>query len=189
MVDARERRSPTIRVCGHALGREFASAFECTERERFLPGMNIYLVRHGDALSASANSERPLSALGREQAARAAHAIAERGAAIPLIHHSGILRAQQTAEIIAAVLIPAPVVELHTGLLPEEDPAIVAAELQGIQHSIALVGHLPYMRRLAGLLIHGDPEGAAADFLPATVLCCSRFGERWKTNWISAPGA
>jgi phosphohistidine phosphatase len=152
--------------------------------------MNVYLIRHGDAVSAAENAERPLSALGRQQAAHAARAIVEHDAAVLQIYHSGILRARQTAEIICQMLDldPAPVVEPYAGLLPEDDPAIVSAELDGLDHSIALVGHLPYMRRLAGLLVYGDPETAAVDFLPATVLCCSRFGERWKINWISAFG-
>ena len=147
--------------------------------------MNVYLIRHGDALSAAENAERPLSRLGRQQAAHAAQAIIEHDAAVPRIYHSGILRARQTAEIIVQALNPTPVIESHSGLLPEDDPAIVAAELDGLEHSITLVGHLPYMRRLAGLLIYGDPERTAVDFLPATVLCCSRFGERWKISWIS----
>lgn len=150
--------------------------------------MNVYLIRHGDAVSAAENAERPLSALGRQQAAHAARAIVEHDAAVARIYHSGILRARQTAEIIVQALHPAPVVESHAGLLPEDDPAIVAAELDGLDHSIALVGHLPCLRRLAGLLIYGDPETAALDFLPATVLCCARFGDRWKINWISASG-
>jgi phosphohistidine phosphatase len=150
--------------------------------------MNVYLIRHGDAVSAAENAERPLSALGRQQAAHAARALVEHDAAVPRIYHSGILRARQTAEILLQALDPVPVVESHAGLLPEDDPAIVGAELDGLDHSIALVGHLPYMRRLAGLLIYGDPERAAADFLPATVLCCARFGARWKINWISACG-
>lgn len=150
--------------------------------------MDVYLIRHGDAVSAAENAERPLSPLGRQQAAHAARTIVEHDTAISRIFHSGILRARQTAEIIVQALKPTPVIESHSGLLPEDDPAIVAAELDGLDHSIALVGHLPYMRRLAGLLIYGDPERVAVDFLPATVLCCSRFRERWKISWISAPG-
>lgn len=151
--------------------------------------MNVYLIRHGDAVSAAGNAERTLSALGRQQAAHAARTLVEHDAAIPCVYHSGILRARQTAEIIAQALDPAPKVQSHAGLLPEDDPAIVAAELDSLDRSIALVGHLPYLRRLAGLLIYGDLERAAVDFLPATVLCGSRSGERWKINWISASGA
>ena len=150
--------------------------------------MDVYLIRHGDAVSAAENAERPLSVIGRQQAAHAARAIVEHDAIVSRTYHSGILRARQTAEIIVQALNPARIVESHAGLLPEDDPAIVGAELHGLEHSIALVGHLPYMRRLAGLLIYGDPERVEVDFLPATVLCCSRFDASWKINWISAPG-
>jgi len=152
--------------------------------------MNVYLVRHGDAVAAAENVERALSALGRRQAAHAARAIVDHeAAAVARMYHSGILRARQTAEIIVQALKPAPVMESHSGLLPDDDPAIVAAELNHLTDSVALVGHLPYMRRLAGLLIYGDPDRTAVDFSPATVLCCSRFNESWKINWTSTPGA
>ena len=146
--------------------------------------MNFYLVRHGDAVSAAENAERPLSQIGREQVQRAARGIVERGDEISRIYHSGILRAKQTAEIFAKAFPPNLAVEQHAGLLPEDDPAIVKAELDGAECSIMLVGHLPYLKRLAALLISGDPERAVVDFLPATVLCCSKAGGRWKIDWI-----
>jgi phosphohistidine phosphatase len=147
--------------------------------------MNFYLVRHGDAVSAAENAERPLSRIGREQVQRTARGVLERGSEVALIYHSGILRAKQTAEILAKAFEPNLTVEQHAGLLPEDDPAIVKAELDAAECSILLVGHLPYLKRLAALLISGDPERAVVDFLPATVLCCSKVDGRWKINWIS----
>ena len=146
--------------------------------------MNFYLVRHGDAVAAVENAERPLSRIGREQVQRAAREMLERGSEVSRIYHSGILRAKQTAEILAKAFPTNLAVEQHAGLLPEDDPAIVKAELDAAECSIMLVGHLPYLKRLAALLISGDPERAAVDFLPATVLCCSKAGGRWKINWI-----
>ena len=74
-----------------------------------------------------------------------------------------------------------------SGLLPEDDPAVVQAELATAQESIMLVGHLPYMKRLAALLVTGDPERAVIDFSPATMVCCSQEPTGWKIKWILAP--
>ena len=146
--------------------------------------MNFYLVRHGDAVAAVENAERPLSRTGREQVQRAARRMLERGSEVSRIYHSGILRAKQTAEILAQAFPTNLAVEPHAGLLPEDDPAVVKAELDAAECSIMLVGHLPYLKRLAALLISGDPERSVVDFLPATVLCCSKADGRWKINWI-----
>jgi phosphohistidine phosphatase len=164
--------------------RRFASALERFGSARFSPDMNFYLVRHGDAVAAVENAERPLSRIGREQVQRAAREMLERGSEVSRIYHSGILRAKQTAEILAKAFPPNLAVEQHAGLLPEDDPAVVKAELGAAECSIMLVGHLPYLKRLAALLISGDPERAVVDFLPATVLCCSKAHGRWKINWI-----
>ena len=48
---------------------------------------------------------------------------------------------------------------------------------------ILLVGHLPYLNRLTSLLIHGDPDRAVVEFLPATMVCCRRVGDRWSIDW------
>ena len=114
--------------------------------------MNFYLVRHGDAVAAVENAERPLSRIGREQVQRAACRVLERSSEVSRIYHSGILRAKQTAEILAKAFPTNLAVEQHAGLLPEDDPAVVKAELDAADCSIMLVGHLPYLKRLAALL-------------------------------------
>lgn len=146
--------------------------------------MNFYLVRHGDALAETADPRRPLSPLGQEQVEQAARAAAARQARASAIFHSGILRAQQTADIMARHLAPPMGVRRMTGLSPQDDPAIAKAELEAAQESVMLVGHLPHMSRLAALLIHGDPECEIVAFAPATLVSISREAARWKLAWI-----
>ncbi|HWP22710.1 MAG TPA: phosphohistidine phosphatase SixA [Candidatus Binatia bacterium] len=149
--------------------------------------MNFYLVRHGEALAAAEHPQRPLSAAGRRAVAEAARLAKERGAAVSAIYHSGILRAQQTAEILGQFLAPPAGVAALSGLLPEDDPAIGRAHLEAADQPIMLVGHLPHMGRLAALLIHGDPERTAVDFGPGDIVCLSREGPRWRIDWHIKP--
>jgi phosphohistidine phosphatase len=104
---------------------------------------------------------------------------------ISAIYHSGILRAFETAQILAEILAPPLGLHLHTGLLPEDDPAIVKAELDLMDHPIALVGHLPYLNRLAALLTSGDPNRAVVEFLPAMMIGFERQDYQWKITWRS----
>jgi phosphohistidine phosphatase len=145
--------------------------------------MIVYLVRHGAALSAAENPRRPLSHDGCQGVERIARLALDRGVQLAAIYHSGILRAKQTAEIFAKVLASSVAVQQHAGLLPDDDPAIVKAEMDYAQQSILLVGHLPFLNHLAGLLIHGDPDRDVVEFLPATMVRFRRVGGGWSIDW------
>jgi len=149
--------------------------------------VDFYLVRHGDAVSETLNPERPLSRLGQEQVEQVARAAVARQAQVSAIFHSGILRAQQTAEILATYLGPALGVQRMSGLAPQDDPAIAKAELEAAPASVMLVGHLPHMNRLAGLLINGDADRDAVDFAPATLVCVAHESSRWQLAWVVNP--
>lgn len=144
-------------------------------------------MRHGDALSASVDPQRPLSARGRDEVDWVAREISKRDVKVAAIYHSGILRATQTAEIVAQYLAPVGGVHVRSGLLPDDDPAIGMSELEAASAAIMLVGHLPYMNRLAALLINGDPERSVTEFAPATILCCSHGAGRWEFEWAIGP--
>jgi len=148
--------------------------------------VECYLVRHGEAVSEAVDGRRPLSRAGQEAVEQLGRAAVARNVQVSAIFHSGIERAQQTAEILARNLAAAGVREI-TGLLPEDDPAIAKAELEAAGQPIMLVGHLPHMRRLAALLIHGDSEREAVDFAPATMICLSKDNFQWKLAWLLTP--
>ncbi len=149
--------------------------------------MDFYLVRHGEAVSETFDARRPLTRVGREEVERVARLAASRKITVSAIFHSGILRAQQTAEIFAEALVPAVKVQQITGLLPQDDPAIAKAEMEASEQPIMLVGHLPHMNRLAALLVHGHPDRQVVELSPATIICCSRSGSDWKIAWILGP--
>jgi phosphohistidine phosphatase len=149
--------------------------------------VNIYLVRHGDALSAAENPQRPLSSDGRNRVRQTARLAVKRKIEVSAIYHSGILRAKETAEILASYIMPLPPVAPLPGLLPEDDPAIIQAEIEVAKTSMVLVGHMPFMSRLAGLLVNGDPERPVVELSPAMMVCCAKSNAQWKIGWQIAP--
>ncbi len=151
--------------------------------------MIAYLVRHGDAVPAAENSERPLSPAGLEAVEQIARLARERQVRVSAIYHSGILRAKETAEIVAKYLMPPSGVKAIAGLLPDDDPMAGKAELEAATDPIMLVGHLPYMSRLAALLVRGDREAPVIEFQPAAIVCCSKTAAQWKIDWYLAPSA
>ena len=149
--------------------------------------MRCYLVRHGDAQSAQVDPQRPLSARGRAEVAELAQLALSRDVQVAEIRHSGILRAQETAAILAGYLNPPDGVHPSAGLLPEDDPAIAKVELDAAGQPIMLVGHLPYVGRLAALLVMGNAAQSIGEFSPATMVCCTKIGARWRIEWQIAP--
>lgn len=147
--------------------------------------MRCYLVRHGDALLAHVDPERSLSQRGREDVAALGQLALHRNVQVAEICHSGIHRARETGEILASYLKPSRGVRQIAGLLPEDDPEIGKAELELIDEPVMWVGHLPYMNRLAALLVGG---AASVEFTPAAMLCCSKAGAGWQIEWHLAPG-
>jgi phosphohistidine phosphatase len=111
--------------------------------------LDFSLVRHGEAVSEGIDPKRPLSALGREDVVRVARLAVEKQVRVSAIYHSGILRAQQTADILGERLHPPSGVSALSGLQPMDDPASAAAELATATEPIMLVGHMPFMARLS----------------------------------------
>lgn len=149
--------------------------------------MQFYLVRHGEAVSQTINGQRPLTPGGRRDVARIGRAAAERGIQPSKIFHSGILRAQQTAEILSENFGPVEELRELVGLRPDDDPLVAKAELESSTVSLMLVGHLPHMRRLVSLLVAGDVERAVVEVAPATMVGLSYEDHRWKILWKLTP--
>jgi phosphohistidine phosphatase len=149
--------------------------------------MNVYLVQHAEAKSKEVDPERPLSEQGRRDAEQVAALAGRMGIQVSQIRHSGKLRAEQTARILAEALVPAHGVTAVDGLGPVDDVEPVANDLDTTWATLMLVGHLPFMERLIGELVVGDPDEAVVDVQNAAITCLSRTEEGWQVSWILTP--
>ncbi len=146
--------------------------------------MLLYLVRHGEAGAAATDAARPLTGYGRDQVARVAREAARRLVVVDEIRHSGRLRARETAEILAAELAPAAKPVATEGLHPGDDVEVVGWGLSEESGALMLVGHLPFMGYLTGLLLDGDADRAPVSFATATMASLRRDGESWELLWV-----
>lgn len=151
--------------------------------------MRVYLARHGDAVSAEADPERPLSAQGREDVARVAGFLSLFERPRPLrILHSGKARAAQTASMYAEAWgLPRP--HQEAGLAPNDDPSIWKDRLNHEAGDVMLVGHLPHLERLACLLLCGRGDAPVIALDAAGLACLERESEpdRWRVVWQLTP--
>jgi phosphohistidine phosphatase len=149
--------------------------------------MNVYLIQHGEAEPKSVNSTRPLTAQGRHEVEQVAAFAARLGLEVGQIRHSGKARAEQTAGIMGEALSPPRGVVVVAGLAPKDDVATVAEALADESQPVMLVGHLPLLARLAGLLVTDDPDRPVVQFCNAGVVCLSLEEGRWLVAWILTP--
>ncbi|HEY5790309.1 MAG TPA: phosphohistidine phosphatase SixA [Gammaproteobacteria bacterium] len=107
---------------------------------------------------------------------------------VPLrrIEHSGKLRAQQTAEVLESVLRPRDGVGERAGLGPNDDVAALAAGL-GDCDGLMLVGHLPSLERLVGLLVAGDAGRRVLRMQNGGILALDDDDGDWTIRWSLLP--
>jgi phosphohistidine phosphatase len=149
--------------------------------------MNIFLVQHGRARTKKEDSTRPLIAAGVKASEKVARWLAAADIEVDEIRHSGKKRAEQTGLIFAGQLAPARELKAVSGLNPMDDVRPIAGELRGVQDSLMLIGHLPFMSRLVGLLVAGDPEKEVVRFQNSGVVCLQEDEGQWHIEWMIVP--
>jgi phosphohistidine phosphatase len=149
--------------------------------------MDLFLVQHGEAKSEAEDPERSLTDRGAEAVRRMAAWAAQVGVKVDQIRHSGKRRAEQTAILLAEQLSPVNGTIAVAGLAPNEDVRPVAEGLPAERGAVMLVGHLPFLSRLASFLLTGDPEAGVIRFRMAGIICLSNPEGRWAVNWVVPP--
>lgn len=127
--------------------------------------MEIYLLRHAIALDHGTpgvrEEERPLTPEGAAKMRKAAEGMKELGVEFDALLTSPLVRARQTADIVAAVYNAKNVIQelpaLKPGLTPEK--LWVALKPYARCRRIMLVGHEPSLSELAASLLTGRPAG------------------------------
>ena len=129
--------------------------------------MNLYLLRHGIAVAVDepeidTDSERPLSQKGIKRMRKAARGLRRLGIPFDGILTSPLIRARQTADIVAEALGLDHGLEEISGLAPEssvEHLIFGLTRFQNRQHLI-LVGHQPLLGDLLAflLMVQEGPE-------------------------------
>ena len=124
-----------------------------------MPAYELYLIRHGLAEERGEawpdDTKRPLTERGMSRMRKAVRGLARLGVSIDVVLTSPLVRARQTAEIIAGGFNPRPQLVSVDALALDGSYQAVLADLE--KHAkrtrIALVGHEPGIGELAARLI------------------------------------
>ncbi len=150
--------------------------------------MKLYLVQHGEAFTKEENTERPLTQKGRSDVQHMGQFMKQAGIRVQRVIHSGKLRAEQTAELLAVAIESGEELD-EVGLLgPNDNPAAFDWQSESWNVDTLVVGHLPFMARLVSHLLISDQEKTLVSFQPGSVVCLEHDGEsRWQLSWMMRP--
>jgi phosphohistidine phosphatase len=135
----------------------------------------VYLVRHAiaeDRAASGRDADRALTREGRKKMKRAASGLAALGIRAPMVFTSPLVRARETAAILAEAL-PGARVEVCDLLAPGVDAAALAAFLDRRSESAPamLVGHEPDLSEVLSEWLTGSPARLATRFRKGAVAC------------------
>ena len=150
--------------------------------------MKLYLVQHAKAKSKEQDPERPLSQEGRQEIQKIASFIKPLNLTVDYLWHSGKTRAAETADALAEVIHISKEQSVQKGLGPNDDVAAIREKITAGAMDIMIVGHLPFLSKLASLLLTGDESADTAAFKNAGIVSLScRETDSWQIDWIVIP--
>ena len=150
--------------------------------------MKLYLVQHGEAKSKDEDPDRHLTEKGLRDVESVAAFVKPLGLSAGAVWHSGKARARQTAEALGQAFTARDGVVEHAGLAPNDPVEPARDEIERVTEDLAIVGHLPFMSKLASLLIAGSGSAGVVAFRQGGVVCLERGGDgSWSVLWAVAP--
>jgi phosphohistidine phosphatase len=148
--------------------------------------MRLYLVQHGEARSELEDPERSLTPRGEKETRKISDATKRLSIFPKKIYHSGKKRAEQTAGIIAAALdLPA---QVGQGLNPGDDIRPWVERISAEAEDLMIVGHLPFLEKLASFLVFGNERTKAVLFRYSAIVCLEKKeAGRWAVDRVLKP--
>lgn len=152
--------------------------------------MRIYLVQTGEALPREGTDfDRPLSDKGRMSVERLASLLSTVNLNAARVIHSGNVRARQTLELLRwATGSTRLALEARSGLNPEDPVEPWVEEIATWGDDAVIVGHQPFLGRLASSLVSRRREPPVVLFVPGTAVCLEKGEAGWSVAWMVPPG-
>jgi phosphohistidine phosphatase len=150
--------------------------------------MKLYLVQHGNAVSKEENPDRPLSEQGRADLAKVTEFILPLKIEVDYLWHSKKARAIQTAEILSQAMKIKKDSSERDDLKPNDEILSLEQELSRVEGDVMVVGHMPFLGKLASQLLSGSESARTVHFRQGGVLCLNYDKDTgWQVEWMIIP--
>jgi len=150
--------------------------------------MKLYLCQHAKATPKEVDPEQALSDQGRHDIERLNVFLDPLKIDVGPVWHSPKKRAVQTAQMISEILRVEDAVTVQEGLGPSDDVGAMAEKLVKEKRNIMIVGHQPFVGKLASLLLSGSESAVRLGFTQGSMACLSREDQgEWQLDWMVIP--
>jgi len=147
--------------------------------------MRLYLIQHGIAVPEEQDPQKPLSQEGRDDTQKTAEFLKARDIKVDRIWHSKKTRSVQTAQMISGS-ITCSEIEERDDINPKDPVDKLQEGIQALDADLMIVGHLPFLQKLASLLLTGSDRNELISFKNSGVICLE-YQENWKLAWFAPP--
>jgi phosphohistidine phosphatase len=150
--------------------------------------MRLYLARHAEAASKQKDKIRGLTPKGIRDAQALAGFVRLLGVKVASIWHSGKPRSVQTAEVLASAFHARRNQILRPDINPNSPARPVAKLIQKARKDLLIVGHQPFLGKLACKLLGRGATPAMLNLAKASILCLEYRDDRgWQIEWMINP--
>ncbi|NIM57616.1 MAG: phosphohistidine phosphatase SixA [Candidatus Aminicenantes bacterium] len=148
--------------------------------------MKLFLIQHGIALPEEKDPEKSLSPEGKDETQGIAEFLKAKNIEVDAVWHSPKMRAAQTAQIIVNSISCSEIQE-RDDLNPLDSVEILPKEIESLNKNLMIIGHLPFLQKLASLLLSGSETNQLISFKNSGVVCLEHT-DTWKLAWMVTPG-
>lgn len=150
--------------------------------------MRLYLVQHGEAAPETIDPNRPLTAKGKADVLKIANFLKGK-VTIDIIWHSTKIRARETAGIIAENISLKKGLFEKEGLAPNDPIYNIKKDILSEKpEDLMIVGHLPFLGKLASALLTDSESYNLVGFRQAGMVCLEQTDKgNWTVAWIVIP--
>jgi phosphohistidine phosphatase len=150
--------------------------------------MKLYLVQHANAVSKDEDPDRPLSEQGRADLAKVADFVHPLKIEVDYLWHSKKSRAVQTAEILSEVVKTRKSINERDDINPNDEITALVKDLSKIDGDVMVVGHMPFLGRLASELLSGSENANTVRFRQGGIVCLNYDKDTgWQIEWMITP--
>ena len=149
--------------------------------------MTLYLVQHGNQNPSEIDPEKGLSEKGRSDVRHLANFLQKAKISVPEIYHSPKARAVQSAEILAEVLSPSNGIVEKENITPMDPIDPMVDEVSARDEDLMVVGHLPYLSKLASKLLANNEDADVVAFQQGGCVALENEKGKWRVKWMVVP--
>lgn len=152
--------------------------------------MELYLTQHAESKSKEEDPGRGLSDIGFENIRKVTRFAKKLNIGVETIFHSDKLRAKQTANELKQSINSVSGLKERDDIAPMDGIASMQEELSRSNKNVMVVGHLPYLDKLASALVCRDENKHVISFQYGCIVKLLRSNESnvWSIKWMIIPG-